>query len=69
MNEKKKKKKKKQDELKYIIKKINNLGGYVMLCNVTLTKQSWKCNRSSAAGTVLSFDVAVLTAFVMIDSA
>jgi hypothetical protein len=38
-------------------------------CKVTLIKQSWKCIRRSAAGTVLSFDAAFLTAYVMIDSA
>ena len=40
---------------------------YKMLIS-TLMKQSWKCIRRSAAGTVLSFVIALLTAFVTMES-
>ena len=65
-------KKEKRYKLRYIYipKKQRNLAGIRSTCiSVTLIKQSWKCIRSSAAGTVLSLDAAFLTAFAMIDSA
>lgn len=50
----------------YIIERLQECGVQVV---ATLTKQSWKCILKSAAGTVLSFDMAFLTALVTIWSA